>query len=62
MNAAVNKFLDGEINYETELFGTRRTAAGGKAKSSRPTHGRTRGRAPQKFNGIHRRRQKKVNW
>jgi hypothetical protein len=28
----------------------------------RPTMGRRRGKAPQSFNGIHRRRRRKISW
>ena len=32
------------------------------AKRSQPTMGRQRGKAPQSFNGIHRRRKRKMAW
>jgi hypothetical protein len=32
------------------------------SKRRRPTHGRRRGKAPQSFNGIHRRRKRKIAW
>jgi hypothetical protein len=32
------------------------------AKRHRPTMGRQRGKAPQSFNGIHRRRRRKITW
>lgn len=31
-------------------------------KARRPQRGRTRGKAPQSINGIHRRRRRKVAW
>lgn len=31
-------------------------------KQNRPTMGRKRGKTPQSFNGIHRRRRRKVAW
>lgn len=32
------------------------------AKRQRPKMGRSRGKAPQSFNGIHRRRRRKLAW
>ena len=32
------------------------------AKRRRPTMGRRRGKAPQSFNGMHRRRRRKITW
>jgi len=32
------------------------------SKQNRPTMGRRRGKAPQSFNGIHRRRRRKMAW
>jgi hypothetical protein len=32
------------------------------AQRRRPTMGRRRGKAPQSFNGIHRRRRRKIMW
>lgn len=32
------------------------------SKRQRPTMGRSRGKAPQSFNGIHRRRRRKMAW
>jgi hypothetical protein len=32
------------------------------SKRQRPTMGRSRGKAPQSFNGIHRRRKRKMAW
>lgn len=33
-----------------------------KQRSERQTFGRRRGKTPQQFNGIHRRRKKKIRW
>jgi hypothetical protein len=32
------------------------------SKRQRPTMGRNRGKAPQSFNGMHRRRKRKITW
>lgn len=32
------------------------------SKRHRPTYGRRRGKSPQSFNGIHRRRRRKLVW
>lgn len=42
-----------------EVGGRRRPNA---SKAQRPQRGRTRGKAPQSVNGIHRRRRRKVAW
>ena len=38
------------------------TPEGNKSRSQRPTFGRGRAKTPQQFNGIHRRRRKKIRW
>ncbi len=49
-----------ELEYGGESFRTfERTRT---AKRSTPTMGRRRGKAPQSFNGIHRRRRRKIVW
>lgn len=49
----------GESTYEANGFEQIRTQAN---KKRRPPQGRRRGKAPQSFNGMHRRRRKKVAW
>lgn len=51
----------GELDYGTESFREceRFNSA---AQRRRPTMGRRRGKAPQSFNGIHRRRRRKIAW
>lgn len=39
-----------------------RQEASFKAPTQRKTYSRQRGKAPQRFNGIHRRRTKKIRW
>jgi hypothetical protein len=49
-----------DLNYGTDSF---RSAERVDASSRRkPAMGRRRGKAPQSFNGIHRRRRRKINW
>jgi hypothetical protein len=50
-----------DADYGTDTF--RRSASTKTSKpSSRPTHGRSRGKGPQSVNGIHRRRKRKMAW
>ena len=49
-----------EVDYGTESFRTFERIRPGKRNA--PTMGRKRGKAPQSFNGIHRRRRRKMNW
>ncbi len=49
-----------EVDYGTDTF--RRSAPIKSSKQRRPTHGRSRGKAPQSVNGIHRRRKRKMSW
>lgn len=48
-----------EMSYGTQRFESGRSNV---SKRQRPTVGRRRGKTPQSFNGIHRRRRKKLNW
>lgn len=50
--------------YEQESFQVayrNQGANGSKSRSQRPTFGR-KAKTPQQFNGIHRRRRKKIRW
>jgi hypothetical protein len=49
-----------DLDYVTDNF--RSTERGEFGQRRRPTMGRRRGKAPQSFNGIHRRRKRKMNW
>jgi hypothetical protein len=48
-----------EAVYGSQRFETTRS---GSDKRQRAAIGRRRGKAPQSFNGIHRRRRKKLSW
>ena len=50
-----------EVEYGTENFRTFERLRSG-SKREAPSMGRRRGKAPQSFNGIHRRRRRKINW
>jgi len=50
-----------ELEYGGESFRTIERFRGG-SKRQAPTMGRRRGKAPQSFNGIHRRRRRKIAW
>jgi hypothetical protein len=49
-----------EVEYGSENF--RSFERFSNSKRQQPTMGRRRGKAPQSFNGIHRRRRRKMNW
>lgn len=49
-----------DLDYGTESF--RSFERIGSAQRRPPTMGRRRGKAPQSFNGIHRRRRRKLAW
>jgi hypothetical protein len=49
-----------DLEYGTESF--RAFERFESAQRRRPQMGRRRGKAPQSFNGIHRRRRRKINW
>jgi hypothetical protein len=49
-----------EIEYGTETFRVSERAK--TSKQQRPTMGRRRGKTPQSFNGMHRRRRRKIMW
>ena len=63
MNAAVTHYDAVNFDYRSE-FGRNRagTNTPSRSASNRPSHGRRRGKSPQQFNGIHRRRCKKISW
>jgi len=49
-----------DVDYGNENFRSSEKFAG--ATNKRPEMGRKRGRAPQSFNGMHRRRRRKMAW
>ena len=49
-----------DVDYGTENFRT--TEQRFDANRRQPTMGRKRGKTPQSFNGIHRRRRRKMAW
>jgi hypothetical protein len=49
-----------ELDYGTDSFRTNERI--GSSKRHRPTMGRQRGKTPQSFNGMHRRRRRKITW
>ena len=49
-----------DLDYGSESFRT--SERFDMAKRRRPEMGRRRGKAPQSFNGIHRRRRRKMAW
>ena len=49
-----------DVDYGMESF--RSADRFDASQRRRPAMGRKRGKAPQSFNGIHRRRRRKINW
>ena len=49
-----------DLDYATESFRTNERFENENRR--RPNMGRKRGKMPQSFNGIHRRRRRKINW
>jgi hypothetical protein len=50
-----------DVDYTTDNFrSSERSEEFGQRR--RPVMGRRRGKTPQSFNGIHRRRRRKINW
>ncbi|QDU58631.1 hypothetical protein [Aeoliella mucimassa] len=54
-------YENAESKYGTDSFEHIRSSQSNSSKRRAP-QGRRKGKAPQSFNGIHRRRRKKVNW
>jgi hypothetical protein len=61
MNASVTSLEELGMDYG-QTFRTKSSAARTHDTSRRPKYGRLKGSEPKKFNGIHRRRRKKINW
>lgn len=49
-----------DLDYGTDSFRPSERFDGGQRR--KPQMGRRRGKTPQSFNGIHRRRRRKINW
>jgi hypothetical protein len=62
MNYLINDFEDSQETFSVKFRNVPAPNADTGERSSRKTFGRRRGRAPQQFNGIHRRRNKKIRW
>ncbi len=60
MNATLNQYYDGlEFNFAVNRSTSPRAATN---KPSGPTYRRRKASTPQLFNGMHRRRRKKILW
>jgi hypothetical protein len=57
----IQSYEYGDMDYSSE-FSRRIAPQKGGEKERRPFHGRRRGKSPQSVNGIHRRRNRKMNW
>ena len=58
MNA--RDYLREDFEFETEA--TRTGTRASKPSAGRRTYAKKRAKSPQQFNGIHRRRKKKIRW
>ena len=61
MNISVDNFDEQSFEYSVKKRAGA-DAGDSKTRSQRQTFGRKRGKTPQQFNGIHRRRKKKIRW
>lgn len=61
MNATIYQYHDAPESMLKVDFRPGRPSFGDRSKS-RPHFGRSRGKGPQQYNGIHRRRRKKITW
>jgi hypothetical protein len=60
MNATLNQYYDGvEFDFAIVRSQPRRASA---QRPSQPTYRRRKACTPLQFNGIHRRRRKKIRW
>jgi sulfite reductase beta subunit-like hemoprotein len=56
----IQLYEQGDMDYGVDNF--RRESEAKMSKRIRPSYGRRRGKSPQSVNGIHRRRNRKINW
>ena len=64
MNAAMTQYDDEGPEYRVEdrRSNHRDAARDEMARSQQASYRRSRGRSPQQYNGIHRRRRKRISW
>ncbi len=62
MNAAITAYEDHEINYGVSIRRHENVNRVTAKSSNTPRYGRRRGQSPAQFNGMHRRRSKKIKW
>jgi hypothetical protein len=60
MNAHITDYSEQEMEYQVDFRRKHRPARA--QNSNRPSFRRKRGSEPQSFNGIHRRRAKRIRW
>jgi hypothetical protein len=60
MNAAISNYEDNDFSYRSREKSKKLTPPSHSRRSSNSA--RRRGKSPEQFNGIHRRRSKKINW
>lgn len=61
MNAAISNFDDNEFSYRSREKQTKSKEVPNHSRRSSAS-ARRRGKAPEQFNGMHRRRRRKLSW
>jgi len=60
MNAAITTYTDNDFDYKVDF---RENATGDPpARSGKAAYGRRRGKRPESYNGMHRRRKRRIKW
>ena len=60
MNASVSTYGEAEFDYKVEFNYADTTER--PVRRNRLSYGRRRGKQPRSYNGIHRRRQRRIKW
>jgi hypothetical protein len=62
MNVSIAELEDVFADQASERWASTPSKSQDSGNNRRKTYGRRRGKSPQQFNGIHRRRRKKIRW
>lgn len=64
MNISIAEFQDTLVDQSSDRWSRNpsKSTSSGSSGNERKTYSRRRGKSPQQFNGIHRRRRKKIRW
>ena len=61
MNAIITQYEASQCSYRVD-FGSSKRSAQTFGKQKRPNYRRRRGKGPVQFDGMHRRRRKRISW